>query len=417
MSPIISAANDAQTAAQQLQKRSAASQFRNQWGNPSDIFSLLLIIGPEIIKAALSQQAGCIFTPAVFSFGWVAYAFNSLLAVFGDTRMTPNPDFPAQVINAKYRHVRDNKAWIIGRLLRDQELSRRYAESATADHGGGTDDAVRNQDFQMSFFRYDQDAVAGEIRRDAVWYSGFAVMLLQLVVSIVPFVTHRNWAPVTVTAGGTVLALLHGAIPQWKSEKWSRVADIDSTVCITQGNGSRYVMVILGSDGDGSKARCKGLDIELLASGSKRFRFSLLSRATSVGLAVLWIVLLISVTGLEEDTWYLMAVGLIGMVHSIYVAGAARHPSALGIHLVEEKGSTIKKPMIAEALREAEKRYPFIGVGSSLIPTFFPGGMRIPQDDVSFWTVAAKRRKLQGIEQLHITVEDPLPERSLTSLV
>ncbi|KKY27147.1 hypothetical protein UCDDS831_g00892 [Diplodia seriata] len=239
--------------------------------------------------------------------------------------MTPNPDFPAQVINAKYRHVRDNKAWIIGRLLRDQELSRRYAESTIPE----TDDAVRNQDFQMSFFRYDQAATAGEIKRDAVWYSGFAVMLLQLVVSIVPFATHRNWAPVTVTAGGTALALLHGAIPQWKSEKWSRVADIDSTVCITQGNGS----------------------------------------------------------------------------------------SALGIHLVEEKGSTIKKPMIAEALREAEKRYPFIGVGSSLIPTFFPGGMRIPQDDVSFWTVAAKRRKLQGIEQLHITVEDPLPERSLTSLV
>lgn len=201
-----------------------------------------------------------------------------------DTRMTPNPDFPAQVISAKYRHVRDNKAWIIGRLLRDQELSRRYAKSSDIED---TDDAVRNQDFQMSFFRFDQHAKAGDIKRDVIWYSGFAVMLLQLVVSIIPIATRRNWAPVTVTAGGTLLTLLHGAIPQWRSEKWTCSTEIDSTVSITQGNGSRYVMVILANDGDRPKAKCKGLDIEMLASGSKRFEFSLLSRITSVGLSIL----------------------------------------------------------------------------------------------------------------------------------
>lgn len=68
-----------------ISRRSAPAEFHQQWRNPSDIFSLLLIIGPDIIKAALAQQAGYFITPAVFSFGWMAYAFNTLLSVFGGT--------------------------------------------------------------------------------------------------------------------------------------------------------------------------------------------------------------------------------------------------------------------------------------------------------------------------------------------
>lgn len=64
-------------------KRSASFEFHKQWRNPGDIFSLLLIIGADIIQTALAQQSGYLVTPTVFSFGWVAYAFNTLLSVFG----------------------------------------------------------------------------------------------------------------------------------------------------------------------------------------------------------------------------------------------------------------------------------------------------------------------------------------------
>lgn len=213
--------------------------------------------------------------------------------------MTPSPDFPAQLISAKFSHVRENKSWVIGRLLRDLELSR--AEAGLFE----TDNNEQNEPFKIEIFSIDQNATQGEIKRDLVWYSGFFVILIQIVVAIVPIITKRNWAPIIITAGGTLLALLQGAIPQWKKEKWAWARKGGDTVSITQGNGSRYVMVILGEEhpltqGSG---RYKAPNLEMLAAGSQRLKVSLISRASSVMLAVLWVILLISVTGLEEDTW------------------------------------------------------------------------------------------------------------------
>ena len=45
-----------------------------QWSNPSDIFTILLIVGGDIVQKAIAQlTAGPIphFTPVSFSFGWV----------------------------------------------------------------------------------------------------------------------------------------------------------------------------------------------------------------------------------------------------------------------------------------------------------------------------------------------------------
>ena len=54
-----------------------------QWHNPGDILSLLLILGPEIVKTAVGQLAGRIIVPVAFSFGWVAYAVSALLSTVG----------------------------------------------------------------------------------------------------------------------------------------------------------------------------------------------------------------------------------------------------------------------------------------------------------------------------------------------
>ena len=51
-----------------------ANWLQKQWSNPSDIFTVLLIIGGDVVRAAVAQL--CIgpvpyLTPVTFSFGWV----------------------------------------------------------------------------------------------------------------------------------------------------------------------------------------------------------------------------------------------------------------------------------------------------------------------------------------------------------
>jgi hypothetical protein len=59
-----------------LQPRANASQYsqtskelRQQWTQPTDVFSILLLLGGEIVNRALAQLAGGILTPVTFSFG------------------------------------------------------------------------------------------------------------------------------------------------------------------------------------------------------------------------------------------------------------------------------------------------------------------------------------------------------------
>lgn len=47
----------------------ARQEFRSQWTHPSDVFSVLLILGPDVISRALAQLAGGALTPVAFSFG------------------------------------------------------------------------------------------------------------------------------------------------------------------------------------------------------------------------------------------------------------------------------------------------------------------------------------------------------------
>lgn len=47
----------------------SASTFSQQWANPSDVFSVLLILGGDVVASALAQLAGSRITPVAFSFG------------------------------------------------------------------------------------------------------------------------------------------------------------------------------------------------------------------------------------------------------------------------------------------------------------------------------------------------------------
>jgi len=102
----------------------ANTEVRSQWRNPGDLLSLLLLVGGDVIQRAIAQLAGdrSLPTPVVFSFGWVAYTFMSLLSAVGDNRLMPSaPDLQSILINTQYGHTRTNQSWILGRVLRDYD--------------------------------------------------------------------------------------------------------------------------------------------------------------------------------------------------------------------------------------------------------------------------------------------------------
>ena len=46
-----------------------SGEFTQQWTNPGDVFSVLLILGGDVVARALAQLAGSRLTPVTFSFG------------------------------------------------------------------------------------------------------------------------------------------------------------------------------------------------------------------------------------------------------------------------------------------------------------------------------------------------------------
>ncbi|EPS42039.1 hypothetical protein H072_4023 [Dactylellina haptotyla CBS 200.50] len=134
-----------------------------------------------------------------------------------------------------------------------------------------------------------------------------------------------------------------------------------SSVVLSQGNGSRHAILILGKRG-------VGLDLEILSRGTRTSKRSPLAWLLIVLLTANWIILLITASGLKLGTWYLLAIGAIGSMQNIVVAAAQRQPSAL-----------------------AEEEYP--GAGISLIPVFFPGSMRVKGSDIEFWQNVRERHQ------------------------
>jgi len=47
----------------------ASKELQKQWTTPSDVFTVLLIVGGDVVARALAQLVGSSFTPVAFSFG------------------------------------------------------------------------------------------------------------------------------------------------------------------------------------------------------------------------------------------------------------------------------------------------------------------------------------------------------------
>lgn len=348
-------------------------ELRSQWVSPVDILSLLLLVGGDVVQQALAQQAGLkLPTPVVFSFGWVGYAFTALLSAVGNNRLMPLAPGPSSIILSTNRgHPRANGSWILNRILRDYENSwmpkqvrvelEKMLRAADAPKAG----------LCIAIFEASEKGIAGIPRKDLYWFSGYVVALLQLGIAAIPCGTQGSWEVFLLTAVGTALAFLTGSLPQWRQERWACRRNSKKTFALSHGNGAQHVLVIQGAG--------RGLDLEDMAISVEKITYNWKTKVASGLLTTLWGGLLISVSGVRRQTWFFLAVGALGMIHTVIIAAAPRCPEWFGIHL-DYRGVVVKRKVM-EALQSAEKAFP--GLGRSMLPVFFPGTMT--EQDVQWW--------------------------------
>jgi hypothetical protein len=311
----------------------------------------------------------------------------------GDKKLMPGPDYSSIVINAKNGNVRANRSWVLGRVLRDFDywkpsaiedaVQNQLNDAQMADWaaekeraGKAPDDGTismparrKRAGLCISVFSTSSARRAGQPANDWVFYSGILVAIFQLGIASIPCALYDQWSILLITACGTLLASLSGSLPQWKAEKW-QCRRGSKTVILTQGNGAQHAIVVIGA-GD-------ALNLEDLAVSDGE-KSSLLLKIFAAFLATLWLVFLVSVAGVKENTWFLLAVGGLGMMHNVLVAETPRKPKAFGLHL--ELLEVIGHRETMQALMNLEDKHP--GVGTSLVPTFFPGKLR--DNEERFW--------------------------------
>ena len=329
------------------------SELRAQWANPGDILSVLLLIGGDIVQKAIAQLVGFEFrlhgrrqpgageqsnfyiplTPVAFSFGWVAFSFTQLLAAFGDRSLMPSPERSAILVNCANAFQRDNNSWVLERLLRDHEIRNPVNSAETS---------LRIDIFDL--------APLQRPAADTAWWLGWLTILTQIAIAIIPWVISNDWGTMTVILSGTLLAFMTCSLPQWKDEKWAcRILEKDNVTCLTRGNGHKHIMVFIGREGS------PDLETQATAQGPSR-------RGTPIlmaGLTILWVCLLLSVSSLKNNAWYMVGIGGLGMLQNAYAAGAVRGSSTSGMKLnpFERTTTILGRSLDFEDDKDAEPGY------------------------------------------------------------
>jgi hypothetical protein len=294
---------------------------------------------------------------------------------------------PCLLITAKNGYIRSNTSWVISRMLRDYESwmdravrtklekildeRQRYMQRNTK---AGTPVPRPGQTgLCISVYEPSKTKTAGEPTRDLIYWSGLAVAFAQLVIAAIPIATSGDWSILMITISGTAFALITGSLPQWRAEKWACRRSSPNTYILTRGNGAQHAIVFLGNG--------KGLNLEDLAvAGQMKYRSSdILTRLCLAIISILWVSLLITAAGMTTNTWYLLAVGGIGILQNVLVAGWRRDPSALGVHL--DFREVIGEMTTMDAILALEAKY--TRAGRSLLPIFFPGEL-LPEE-VARW--------------------------------
>jgi hypothetical protein len=110
-----------------------------------------------------------------------------------------------------------------------------------------------------------------------------------------------------------------------------------------------------------------------------------LTRVASFIQVIFWLALLVTVAGLKSHSWYLVAVGSVGMLQNGMLAAVARKPERRGLPL--RRVDTIMTSKVMDGLMDLEATIG--GAGQVLRDEFFPGSLR--EDEFQWWTGAAQK--------------------------
>ena len=304
-----------------------------------------------------------------------------MLSAFGDNRLMPSPEVDCLLINASSGYARTNRSWPLNRLLRDRDhwiprllpISRGRAveEKLEELHKLNTSKPVTQRrdpkSIRIGLRVTVWECLEGDGRggHDAVYWSGVAVMIVQLLcLGLAPLLLYGEYFTMIMSGCGTALAWLSGALAQWEEEKFGvRRLDKMKDIFLTEGSGSHDIIMLRSAPGL--------LDLEALASPQRQLKHPRLTRISSAILAICWIALLITVAGWQYHTWYILGVGIVGIVHNVYVAASARTPKALGIPIRSKDMFLNDKVM--KVLWELETAYP--NAGASALASFLAGSL------------------------------------------
>jgi hypothetical protein len=340
--------------------------------------------------------------------GWVSYALSALLASVSNAKLMPSAlEVSSIVITTKNGYSRPNNSWVLSRILRDYEswmdiavrlklnsiMDDRHNYLKSHTKPGTPVPRPQKSGLCIAVYEPSRRSRAGEPRHDLVYWSGFPIILSQIAVAIVPLLSaSRDWSVMVITVVGTILSFLVGALSQWQREKWFCRRNAMNTYALTRGNGSQHALIILGNG--------HGLDLEDLAAGIETLETAAAGWKTKTFLFIMgwsWILLLIAAAGLSQPSWYLLAVGGIGMMHNLFVAGWPRHPSAMGIHL--KFRTVIGHMSTMEALLALEAQYTH--AGRSLLPIYFPGRI-FPEEEAQWEALRLKAEHEESVQRQNI---------------
>ncbi len=315
----------------------------------------------------------------------------------------PDADTGCSLINGKNGSVRGNGSWVLGRIMRDyhwwmtDEIKLKTEEVLKSAHDFDVKrEKEKPSDLQrpvaaraqaglvVSFWEASATIPAGKPGRDILFWSGVSITVIQLGLAAIPCGLYGDWGVLLVTAGAIALCFITGSLGQWKVEKWAcrELEGKQKIFVLTRGNGAQHAIVI------DSKGR--GLDLEDLATGFANVdapHITMSSRLIYAVLGVLWVLLLITSSALTDDSWFLIAVGGIGILQNMFVAGWNRKPEALGVPL--DYIGVIGSPKVIDVLYEVERRYEKVGL--NMTGTFFPSGIR-DNEQAKFDAIKADRR-------------------------
>lgn len=287
-----------------------AEALRAQFANPAEKFTLLFLVGGNVIQVALAQNAGfqayemplwwtkrksldhlsqrkpsryrwslwfsppfLCFTPVVFSFGWVSYAFMTLATVWGGETLLPKSTAQCIVVEGKSGHVRSNTSWVIGRMWQDYAFWRDGSVNALVPILQKAKEREAWEPVGLIVGIYRCKPLEGPTPRPVKgvgWLFALLVTLAQLGFAVIPLATEGEWGTLLVTFVGTLLAWWTAALPQWHEEKFrarkairGEKGDLPSVV-ITSGNGAQHAILVVCEEGS--------INLEDLATGQNEYR-------------------------------------------------------------------------------------------------------------------------------------------------